>query len=106
MGFVGATSFSSSKPIVKLGAIEFNCWESITETELSLNDNLEKFYDEYEAIVSLAIVCIVLVVVGCILCACYMQRSVSIIRRMEFDKELTEYKQVIKSMEEQGLGVS
>ena len=93
MGFTGVTSFSSSKPIVKIGAIQFSCWESIEETDKTLNDNLEEFYDEYEAIVWVVIVGIVLVVVGCILCACYLQQSIARIRRMEFDREITEYKQ-------------
>ena len=48
----------------------------------------------------------ILVIIGCILCACYLQQSISKIRRMEFDKELQEYKQVIAKMEDQGLGVS
>ena len=93
MGFTGVSSFSSSKPIVKIGAIQFSCWESIEETDKTLNDNLDEFYDEYEAIVWVVIVGIVLVVVGCILCACYLQQSIARIRRMEFDKEITEYKQ-------------
>lgn len=93
MGFTGVSSFSSSKPIVKIGAIQFSCWESIEETDKTLNDNLEEFYDEYEAIVWVVIVGIVLVVVGCILCACYLQQSIARIRRMEFDKTITEYKQ-------------
>ena len=93
MGFTGVSSFSSSKPIVKIGAIQFSCWVSIEETDKTLNDNLDEFYDEYEAIVWVVIVGIVLVVVGCILCACYLQQSIARIRRMEFDKEITEYKQ-------------
>ena len=92
MGFTGVSSFSSSKPIVKIGAIQFSCWESIEETDKTLNDNLDEFYDEYEAIVWVVIVGIVLVVVGCILCACYLQQSIARIRRMEFDREITEYK--------------
>ena len=47
MGFTGITSYSSSKPIVQLGAIQFSCWESIEDTEKTLNDNLEEFYEEY-----------------------------------------------------------
>ena len=106
MGFTGVSSFASSKPIVKLGAIQFSCWESMEETDKTLNDNLEEFYDEYDAIVWLVIVGIVLVVVGCILCACYLQQSVSKIRRMEFDKEIAGYQQQIKNMEDRGMGVS
>jgi len=69
------TSFSSTKPIVQLGGLGFTCWDSDELQEKTLNDNLGDFYDEYEAIVWLLFAAMVLVIIGCVLCGCWVNQS-------------------------------
>ena len=87
MGFVGKTSLTSTRSIVQLGAVAYKCWEDEIEFDKTLKDNIDDFYEEYEPIVWLTFVILLLIIAGCILCGCWILRSVSQVNRLRRDKD-------------------
>ena len=88
VGFVGKTSLTSSKSIVRLGAVGFTCWEDELEHVKTIEDNVKDFYEEYEPVVWILFAILILIFIACIGCGVWVSRSLTEVRKLRQEKDV------------------
>ena len=80
-------SLLASKSIVQLGAVNYKCWEDELIGDKTLKDNIDEFYEDYEVVVWLLFVFLVLTIAGCIACGCWVRCSMAEVNKLREEKD-------------------